>query len=191
MTDATNFPITPHSTAGSPAGRLLFRIAFLVVASGFSAATLLGQCAPNTLGFTNQGVPSGAYQALTSITADAAGGSGATIIGNGDTVTFQAGASITLLPSFHAMPGSSFQASVAGAAPTISPTSLSLLGGGGVECATVMVAPGVSWSASSSVSPRPLQYHGLYSITAWVPEAARLAIGLPPQEAAPEPAPSP
>jgi hypothetical protein len=64
------------------------------------------------LTFTNQDIPSGTYQATGSITADAGNGSATTTVSSGATVVLQAGTTITLLPNFHAFPGSSFQASI-------------------------------------------------------------------------------
>jgi hypothetical protein len=153
MTHAIEHPIALGTAMGSRAARIPSRVAFWLLAGSFSASALLGQCLPNNLTFTNQSVASGTYQAVDSITADAGNGSGTTVINSGASVAFQAGNSITLLPSFHAAPGSSFQASIANAAAlAIAPTAVSLLGGGGLECATVTISSGASWSASSNAA---------------------------------------
>jgi uncharacterized repeat protein (TIGR02543 family) len=126
--------------------------AYLLAAS-FSTASLFGQCAPPNQTFINQNVASGTYQAVDFLVADAGNGGETTTISSGANVAFQAGTSITLLPNFHAAPGSSFQASVPNTmVPSISPAALNELGGGGPACATVFIAQGVSWSASSSNS---------------------------------------
>jgi hypothetical protein len=124
------------------------------IAANLLGASLLAQCGSAPLMFSGQNVPSGTYQAAQFITADAGGGSATTTISGGSNVSFQAGTSITLLPNFHAAPGSSFQASVANPSgpPFVFPSSLSMLGGGGNGCITVTVAPGISWTASSSSS---------------------------------------
>jgi hypothetical protein len=83
----------------------------------WAASCLLAACLSTAahgqnLTFTNQDIPSGTYQATGTITADAGNGAATTTVGSGATVILQAGTKITLLPNFHAFPGSSFQAMI-------------------------------------------------------------------------------
>lgn len=162
----------PKRTAADAVASMLSRAASYLLAAALSTLPLPGQV-PNNLTFTNQTVASGTYQAANSITADAGNGSATTTVSSGANVIFQSGTKITLLPNFHAAPGSSFVASITG-----SPLITGLSQTSGPVGASVVIS-GINFGSAQGSST--VTFNGAvatvtnwsaFSITASVPSGA-------------------
>jgi hypothetical protein len=137
MTRATKRFVTLGRELGRFLKTPLSRVAFWFCACNFLATAVFPQGQQNTWTFTNTTVGSGTYQATNTITADSGNNGSTTTVASGSTVIFEAGNSITLLPNFHAAPGSTLYAAIGTGTVTVAAPSFSLAAGTYTSAQTV------------------------------------------------------